>query len=422
MLRRFILALAVLNLSVSVCFADWLAVARSQRGTGDLAFHGFSGATRAAAEQGVLAQCHQRPGVQCTVMFAHFEGCYATALYPARAELQALHVLGGTGATLDQAEKAALEYCERLSPYPSPSCSIQFSQCVPQPTSAPAAATAAPNASTAHNSFPSGTNSFEAFIRSLSIWHWIAIVAAVLGLIWLHKNYQGSPAQQRATDSQEQKPLMESLGQLVGAVLSKPPARSNAIGPASPDIQQQPTPGSVHSAASQSNAPSFSSSNPTQGMALRLKRGQRSGALGKIIFTLDARMDVSADNRSLIVKYKLGERIIYDSANRRKYADKTAAHLENSRDGTSLFDSPGRQAWGAAKTFARLGAAAVNATVSALSLRITVNSLMQGVHVECKDMAELLGAENAIVEAGQNLKAEIETATTFTGEEQVIDL
>jgi len=166
----------------------------------------------------------------------------------------------------------------------------------------------------------------------------------------------------------------------------------------------------------------FSDNGPVKGMALKLNRGQRPGALGRVIFTLDARIDVSADNRALITKYKLGNRIIYDSANRRAYTDATMDHLEKSRDNTSIFDSPGRQAWGAGKTFFRLGRAAISATAAALSLRITVNSLMKGVHVECKDMVELLEAEAAIVEAGQNLKAEIDAATTFTGQEHVIDL
>lgn len=194
---------------------------------------------------------------------------------------------------------------------------------------------------------------------------------------------------------------------------------------AAPSVQPSPSPivqAPLQTLAQQTTPQPFSDSGPVKGMALRLKRSERPGTFGSIVFTLDARIDMSAENRALIVKYKLGNRVIYDSANRRKYAEKTADHLDNSRNDTSLFDSPGRQAWGVAKTFARLGAAAVNATVAALSLRITVDSLMQGVHVECKDMAELLEAEEAITEAGRNLKAELTTATSFSGQEQVIDL
>ena len=217
---------------------------------------------------------------------------------------------------------------------------------------------------------------------SLSIWHWFIIFAVVA---ILYKLYNNGPVQKESN--------------LVP---------SKRLSEADPE-QQKP-------------AQPFSNSGPVKGIALKLKRGERAGALGKIIFTLDARIDVSAENCALIEKYKLGGRIIYESANREKYREKARQNAENTRDQPSLLASPGAQAWGIAKTLGRVGAAAVNATVSALSLRITVNSLMKGVHVECKDMAELMEAENAIVEAGQNLKAEIEAATTFTGEERVIEL
>jgi hypothetical protein len=37
-------------------------------------------------------------------------------------------------------------------------------------------------------------------------------------------------------------------------------------------------------------------------------------------------------------------------------------------------------------------------------------------------MDELLGAENAIVEAARNLKAYLQTAATFDGREEIIEL
>lgn len=166
----------------------------------------------------------------------------------------------------------------------------------------------------------------------------------------------------------------------------------------------------------------FSNNAPLQGMALKLKRSERTGAFGKLLFVLDARIDISNENRALIAKYNLGGRIIYESAAREARSAATLQHLENSRDETSIFDSPGRQALGIGKSLFRLGRAAISATAAALSLRITVDSLIAGVHVECKDMMELLEAEEAIVEAGRNLKAEIAAANTFTGQEQVIDL
>jgi hypothetical protein len=166
----------------------------------------------------------------------------------------------------------------------------------------------------------------------------------------------------------------------------------------------------------------FSNSGPPKGMALKLKRSERHGALGKMIFALDARMEVSAETRALIQKYKLGSHIIYESANREAYAKAAKAHLDNSRDDTSIFDSPGQQALGAGKAFYRIARSAISAAASALSLRITVDSLIKGHHIECKDMNELMDAEAEIKQAAINLKAHLEAATTFTGQEEIFEL
>lgn len=75
---------------------------------------------------------------------------------------------------------------------------------------------------------------------------------------------------------------------------------------------------------------------------------------------------------------------------------------------------------GLAKTFGHLGMAAVNAAVSALALRIIVDSLMKGVHVEGASMEEILVAEEALKEAKVNLEGIIATAESFDGSEQTL--
>jgi hypothetical protein len=52
---------------------------------------------------------------------------------------------------------------------------------------------------------------------------------------------------------------------------------------------------------------------------------------------------------------------------------------------------------------------------------VTVYSLMKGVHVECKSMIELLGAEEAIADAGKNLRTYLDTAATFDGREEILE-
>ena len=141
--------------------------------------------------------------------------------------------------------------------------------------------------------------------------------------------------------------------------------------------------------------------------------------MGGLIYMLDARIDVSAEAQPLIQKHNLGSRVIYESEARQRHAARAQEHLAGSRDGTSLFAPPSKQAAGVAKTFWKLGRAAVSAARASLSLRITVASLMSGVHVECKDMEELLEAEGAIREAKENLEGFLETAKTFDGREEI---
>lgn len=146
-------------------------------------------------------------------------------------------------------------------------------------------------------------------------------------------------------------------------------------------------------------------------MQLKLKRAQREGGMigKKIIFALDARADLSNSEKDLVKKYGLGALVVYDSANRRKHAESAVGHAE-----ATIGASAGGTMYRLARGYAAMA-------MSALSLRVTVDSLTRGQHIECKDLDELLGAEAAIVDACKNLKAYLETAITFDGREEVVE-
>jgi hypothetical protein len=158
---------------------------------------------------------------------------------------------------------------------------------------------------------------------------------------------------------------------------------------------------------------------PGQPMALKLKRTQKQGLTGPI-YMLDARIDVSAEVRALIIKHNLSSRVIYESSDRQKHAANAEAHLAGSHSGAGFFAPPKDQAMGAAKTLWKLVRAGVSAARASFSLRVTVNSLLSGVHVECKSMDELLEAEDAFREAKANLEVHIASAQTFDGREEVV--
>jgi hypothetical protein len=168
--------------------------------------------------------------------------------------------------------------------------------------------------------------------------------------------------------------------------------------------------------------PAIIDAPPVDAMRLKLRRSQRSRFMGKMFFALDARIELTAEERSLVEKYHLGDAVIYESTSRERHRNAMMAHAESTRDQPGLLDSPKDQLLGLGKTLFRFARASASATAAALSLRVTVYSLMRGVHIECKSMNELLGAENAIVEAAQNLKAHLQTAMTFDGREEIIEL
>lgn len=144
-------------------------------------------------------------------------------------------------------------------------------------------------------------------------------------------------------------------------------------------------------------------------MELKLKRSQRQGGMlgGKVFFAIDARADLTGEEKALVKKYALNKLSLYDSETRKKHAAAMERNLDDSGYGGGGF----------MKLAAGLGRAAM----AALSLRITIESLMDGQHIECKDLDEMLGAEAAIREACGILKAYLDTAETFDGREVVIE-
>lgn len=123
-------------------------------------------------------------------------------------------------------------------------------------------------------------------------------------------------------------------------------------------------------------------------MKLLLRRDQRAGLLGKVVFTLDVRADLSADEKAKISKYKLGSTVLYSKNEMKQGSTETA----------------------------QLGYAIMWRT---LNLIISVNDLENGKRVECKDILEMLGAEGQIREAAQAFKQVLDAASHFGGQEVV---
>jgi len=123
-------------------------------------------------------------------------------------------------------------------------------------------------------------------------------------------------------------------------------------------------------------------------MKLLLRRDQKSGMLGKVVFTLDVRADLSPDERSNIAKYKLGETVLYEK--------------------NTLTDRG-----------SGLMGLATRAAFRAMNMSVSVNELLGGKRIDCKDIIEMCAVEDQIKEAAQTFKMVLDAASHFGGEEVV---
>jgi hypothetical protein len=151
-------------------------------------------------------------------------------------------------------------------------------------------------------------------------------------------------------------------------------------------------------------------------MQLKLKRSQRSGGLmgGKVVFGLTAQIALKPDEEELVRKYGLAKQTVYDSEARKKHQDAADFHAD--------YTQVHGQSRNIGKALYGLGRMAASAGMAALSLHVTIESLMKGQHIETKSLDELIVAEGAIIEACQRVRSYLDTAATFNETEQVIEI
>ncbi len=126
-------------------------------------------------------------------------------------------------------------------------------------------------------------------------------------------------------------------------------------------------------------------------MKLLLRRDQRSGGmLGRVVFSLQVRADLTLEEKTNIAKYKLGDTELYAS---HQILDK----------GSGLLGLASRLAY------------------KAMTISVSVKDLSGGKTIECKDVVEMLAVEDQIKEAARTFAQVLAAAATFGGE-QVVDL
>jgi hypothetical protein len=123
-------------------------------------------------------------------------------------------------------------------------------------------------------------------------------------------------------------------------------------------------------------------------MHLLLRRDQRRGLTGAVIFQLDVRANITDEEVRNIERYRLADTILYT---KRVLIDRGAGLLG---------------------FISRIFFRAVNVTVS-------VNDLANGKRIKCKNIIEMLAVEDQVKEAAVTFKQVLNAATYFGGEEVI---
>ena len=135
-------------------------------------------------------------------------------------------------------------------------------------------------------------------------------------------------------------------------------------------------------------------------MKLKLRRNQQSGITGKVTFKLFFIVDLDADEAAALQKYKFGKHVVYETP-------KGAAASEALKMASGLGGfGRGLAAHIAAKAFDHI---------------LTVNDMLNGKEIICKDIDEMIAAEEQIKDACQTLSRILYMCQHFEGEE-IIDI
>lgn len=131
-------------------------------------------------------------------------------------------------------------------------------------------------------------------------------------------------------------------------------------------------------------------------MQLKLRRSQKTGLTGTPIFILDVMAELTSEETELVKKYKLKNQLVYTS----EAADQNLAKAD-------------------AGSWAGLGGALLDRVTKR---SFTLGDLVNGQHLECKDLGEVVATEDQVHQACQNIRGYIDVARQFDGSEQIVEI
>ena len=125
-------------------------------------------------------------------------------------------------------------------------------------------------------------------------------------------------------------------------------------------------------------------------MKLLIRRDQKKGMLGMgaVVFQLDARAELTPQERDWINRYKMGKTVLYT---KNELIDR----------GSGLLGAASRLAF------------------KMMNVQVTVDDLVHGKHIEVKDIVEMLAVEEQLKQAAATFCEVLKAAGTFGGEEML---
>lgn len=156
-------------------------------------------------------------------------------------------------------------------------------------------------------------------------------------------------------------------------------------------------------------------------MQLKLQRSQRTGGLlgDTAFFCIDARAELNPAELASVQRYRLGSQLLYSSEGAKRSAEGSALSAAQARARGISAHSVDDAIESVAGTLGHGLKSLALGAIAAMKLHITIDSLQRGQHIECKSLDEVIGAENALKEACQNLVDYLYTASTFDGHEDL---
>lgn len=130
-------------------------------------------------------------------------------------------------------------------------------------------------------------------------------------------------------------------------------------------------------------------------MKLLITRNQqKKGMMGKQLFTITARAELTNEEAENVSRYKMNDWSLY-------------------------FELPDETG----KKMVRVASSAVTMGLGfgSIATKITVGNLEKGTTLECKNITDMLVVENEIIEAAKIFKSILDAAATFGGE-VVVDI